>query len=452
MARKLTRRCLLLLSVLAAVSCGGGGGGSSSAPPVITSIALSPLAVSLAPGGTQQLTVNATYSDGSTMSLAASGETFQSSNTGAATVSAAGVVTVSAVGAVGASATISATDTASGKTTAAANSTVVTVAAPQVGPTANSVAAATTTAQHNALCGTPITPFYWEIGDQSGALVSGSEGTDANNNPVSASTKFSIASASKMIYGAYVTQLRGAAASLTAQDINFLHFTSGYTNLGNSSACASAPQPDTVNTCLTLRNSSGVSYAAQNPATEGKFDYDGGHMENHASQFTPLGNVDNGALGPTVEAYLGPGVSFIYTQPLMAGGIYMDANDYALILRHILDGLLAFQDALGTNPVCTLPSASCNAVYSPIPEAWHYSIGHWVEDDPATNGDGAFSSAGAFGFYPWIDSSKTYYGIISREEASQSGEQQGYASAQCGRLIRRAWITGIEQTSTLPTN
>jgi len=28
-----------------------------------------------------------------------------------------------------------------------------------------------------------------------------------------------------------------------------------------------------------------------------------------------------------------------------------------------------------------------------------YAIGYWVEDD-ATYGDGAFSSAGSFGFYP----------------------------------------------------
>jgi hypothetical protein len=28
-------------------------------------------------------------------------------------------------------------------------------------------------------------------------------------------------------------------------------------------------------------------------------------------------------------------------------------------------------------------------------------------------GDGAFSSPGAYGFYPWISTDKHYYGIIS---------------------------------------
>jgi len=29
-------------------------------------------------------------------------------------------------------------------------------------------------------------------------------------------------------------------------------------------------------------------------------------------------------------------------------------------------------------------------------------------------GDGAFSSPGAFGFYPWIDRTKTNYGVLAR--------------------------------------
>jgi hypothetical protein len=105
-------------------------------------------------------------------------------------------------------------------------------------------------------------------------------------------------------------------------------------------------------------------------------------------------------------------------------------------------------DALGTYPVCTLPSRSCDAVYTPyLQEAWHYSIGHWIEDNPATHGDGAFNSAGANGFYPWIDATKSYYGVLARDVSDNS-----YESVQCGRLIRRAFITGIEQTGIIPTN
>ena len=68
-----------------------------------------------------------------------------------------------------------------------------------------------------------------------------------------------------------------------------------------------------------------------------------------------------------------------------------------------------------------------------------YAAGHWVEDDPVT-GDGAFSSPGAFGFYPWIDQSKTYYGVVAR--MAQNG---AWPSVQCGRLIRKAWLSGTAQ-------
>jgi hypothetical protein len=52
-------------------------------------------------------------------------------------------------------------------------------------------------------------------------------------------------------------------------------------------------------------------------------------------------------------------------------------------------------------------------------------------------GDGAFSSPGTYGFYPWVDATRTIYGVLGREAPSG----QGYPSAVCGRLIRRAWVT-----------
>ncbi len=76
----------------------------------------------------------------------------------------------------------------------------------------------------------------------------------------------------------------------------------------------------------------------------------------------------------------------------------------------------------------------------PASESWHYSIGHWVEDDRVV-GDGAFSSAGAFGFYPRIDAGKASYGIVARS----SGAGSGFESASCGRLIRKAWATAVAQ-------
>ncbi len=415
--------------------------------PRLKSIALSPLTFAAAPGATQQLTVTGTYGDGKARTLSTSGETFTSSNPAIATVSPQGVITVVAGALVGATSTIGVTNTRTGISAMPGQTTVVTATT----PSPSSVAAATATATDNALCGA-ISPFYWEIGDQNGPLASGSIGT-SSTGPIVATTSLSIASASKLLYASYVVQVRGAAGNLSASDINFLHFTSGYTYMpenGSTSVCPATLSPDTINQCLKLTNTSGDSYSAQDPATVGAFDYDGGHMENHASQLMSLGNVGLSSLGSTIAAPLGSGVTFKYTEPLMAGGVTTTASMFALVLRNILnvEDPLAMNDALGTSPVCTLPSSTCNAVYTPFPqEAWDYSIGHWIEDNPATNGDGAFNSAGSSGFYPWIDATKSYYGVLSRNEPNGA-----YSSVQCGRLIRRAFITGIEQTGIIPTN
>ena len=438
--------CALASALL--TNCGTGSSGtipvSTTPKPTLVAIALSPLTVTLAPATTQQLAVIGTYSDGSKPTLT-TGETFASSNTAIATVSTLGLVTAVVGAPAGSSATIAATDTASGITTSSSSSTVITIS---LGPSLYSVSAATTTAQSNALC-TAVQPFYWEIGNQTSGLASGSVGTLSTGAPVLASTKFSIASASKWIYGTYIVQQRGSAAAITLSDIPFLNFTSGYTNMGDptTNQCLATNSPDDVNNCLAQTNSNnGLPYSYQNPATVGKFDYDGGHLENHASQLGGLGTVPDTSLGTTVGTLVGSS-TLVYTEPLLPGGIYASSNDYTPVLRGILSGALYMHDALGTNAVCTRPSSTCNAVSSPIPEAWHYSMAHWVEDDPSTNGDGAFSSAGAFGFYPWIEAGKKYYGVISTQQSSGSG----YASAQCGRLIRRAWDTGIVQTGTIPT-
>lgn len=115
-------------------------------------------------------------------------------------------------------------------------------------------------------------------------------------------------------------------------------------------------------------------------------------------------------------------------------------RDYAVVLRKLLGRQLNLADLLGSHAVCTNPATCPTALTTPISSSvsWHYSIGHWVEDDPVS-GDGAFSSAGAFGFYPWIDASKRYYGLAARLDSAGSGNE----SALCGALIRKAWLTGI---------
>ncbi len=314
-----------------------------------------------------------------------------------------------------------------------------------VAPTSNSPAAANTTATTDTSC-TAIEPFYWEIGDQYNTLVSGSSPMGGS---ITSSYPMSIASASKMVYAAYVVQLRGGVSGLVTPNLNevpFMNFTSGYTNMPDASMTGGniCPSNDTITGCL----SANPSYAAKNSANVGKFYYNAGHMENDANLNTALGPDGVTKIATAVQSELNLQTSFTYTEPLVTGGMYGVSSDYALFLRAVLSGTLYMNQALGTSPVCTLPqSKNCNAVSSPIPLAWHYSIGHWVEDNPQTTigttvypaGDGAFSSPGEYGFYPWIEKSKQFYGLIARQS---SAGQQGFVSAQCGQKIRAAWDSG----------
>jgi len=142
---------------------------------------------------------------------------------------------------------------------------------------------------------------------------------------------------------------------------------------------------------------------------------------------------------------LGPDWVFDYGQAQPAGGGRSSAAAYGQFLQAVLRGELKIGALLGQHAVCTNPRTCSTAVSAPIPpqESWHYSIGHWVEDDPVV-GDGAFSSPGAFGFYPWIDARRSHYGIVARVAMRHAGDEDvdlrpSIKSVSCGRAIRSAW-------------
>src|SRR5262249_9223194 len=140
-------------------------------------------------------------------------------------------------------------------------------------------AAARQTAETSAAC-VAAQPFYWEVGDAKEAIASGKAGANAPNPD----TSMSIASASKWIYGAFVAGRR--QGRLTAEDIGFLHFQSGYTRFH---ICRAS---QTVADCQqSLINGRG----RQDPATEGRFAYNGGHMQQHAV-LMGLGGLDSDGL------------------------------------------------------------------------------------------------------------------------------------------------------------
>lgn len=302
-------------------------------------------------------------------------------------------------------------------------------AQPQAPSDTQRAAAATATARSSTNACSAIRPFYWEVGGRDSRLVSGSELAPGSTTAYKAALPMSIASASKWIYGSYVAQLRGG--QLTDTDRKFLTLRAGYVSL------RSCQPTQTVDSCLATDGN-----GTYTPEFDGRFLYDGGHMQAHAS-LVGLGGKTNQTLATSIRAQLGTDVALSFNQPQVAGGAIMSPDAYALLLRKMLKGQLQIAALLGSGAVCTNAS-TCGldrAVFAPLPasESWHYAAGHWVEDDPVT-GDGAFSSPGAFGFYPWIDQSKTYYGVVAR--MAQNG---AWPSVQCGRLIRKAWLSGTAQ-------
>jgi hypothetical protein len=263
-----------------------------------------------------------------------------------------------------------------------------------------------------------VQPFYWAIGDAAGVQADGRAGRRAPG----ADTTMPVASASKWVYAAYVVQRRHG--ELSADDVRFLTLTSGYTEFR---VCL---RRQTVEQCDRFL-SNGRHVAAE----DGRFDYGGGHMQRHAV-LEALGADDAAALAAHVNAALG--TAFSYGQPQPAGGLEATPAQYGAFLQAVVGGRLAMRAALGTHAVCTDPATCATADYSPAaPLPLHYSIGHWVEDDPGA--DGAFSSAGAFGFYPWISADKAWWGLVARVDHRRSAALD---SARCGRQIRRAWMTG----------
>ncbi len=302
---------------------------------------------------------------------------------------------------------------------------------PPGGPTiAQRSAAASATAQSKTNNCTTVAPFYWEIGDKTAPMASGSVNSAADPTVYSASTLMSIASSSKWLYSSYVAQKRGGV--LTDSDIKYLTFRSGYTLFSD---CLPG---QTIGNCAAY-----LLNGVHANLTDGQFFYNGGHMQIHANAVMNLGSMNNAAFAAEIGAQIGTDIGLYYSQPQPAGGAVSTAGDYARFLRKLLNGNLAMAGLLGSNAVCTNPTTcpSGQALSTPVPanESWHYSIGHWVEDDPVV-GDGAFSSPGAFGFYPWIDASRSYYGVVARRV-----DAGWYASAQCGRQIRKAWMTGVQQ-------
>ena len=267
--------------------------------------------------------------------------------------------------------------------------------------------------------------FYWEIGDAQSVVAHGAAGSKYSSDKL-----IPIASASKWIFGSYVLEKIGKNTEPNRDQIRALEMLSGYTSLKYFGCVFST----TVGACFNHRDNNQFT-----PGNVDRFYYNGGHDQKLAVDLG-LGNFTSAEFTREIRHFLGTDLAIQFKSPQPAGGMEASPGDYGKFLRKILSGQLRMNQYLGRYPVCTLPSACAQAVESPVPLAWHYSLNHWIEDDPT--GDGAFSSPGAFGFYPWISTDKHWYGVLARESHTPKAYKD---SVYCGAKLRKAWISGQAQ-------
>ena len=292
------------------------------------------------------------------------------------------------------------------------------------------LAAVSATITQNPLCQV-LGPFHWKIGDATGTLGEGTIGalfTDATNMWIFSGTKW--------LFAAYVAERLDG--QLSASIVEGLNFTSGWD--GPSSHLCQVS--DTVSSCFLN------SLHSYDPLKKGKFFYGSGHMQKIAAEDLGLGPMNRVELAAELMATLGSYLSLTFPpSPLPAGGAATTPGHYAEFLRKMVAGDYKLKALLGTHAVCT------NSVQCPneatgqgldASEVWDYSLGHWVERDPV-QGDGSFSSPGAAGFYPWIDQSMRYWGLLARVDLVASQGDPAWESVRCGRKLRAAFFTGQVQ-------
>lgn len=267
--------------------------------------------------------------------------------------------------------------------------------------------------------------FYWEIGDARHVVSQGAVGKKYSSEKI-----IHVASASKWVFGSYVLEKIGKNVEPSADQLRELEMQSGYTSFKHLSCVFSK----TVEACFNHRDNN--QFTAKNVD---HFFYGGGHDQKLAVDLG-LGSLTGAEFGKEIRAYLGTDLNIDFGSPQPAGGMMASPSDYGKFLRKILSGELRMKDYLGKNPVCTQPASCAQALESPVPLAWHYSLNHWVEDDPS--GDGAFSSPGAFGFYPWISADRQWYGVLARESHMPKAYRE---SVYCGEKLRKAWMLGQSQ-------
>jgi hypothetical protein len=297
-----------------------------------------------------------------------------------------------------------------------------------------SINAATQTAQTSEACRLNRN-FYWEIGTRHGAFAAGSVVNNPWGTQFNAESSMSIASASKMIFSAYVLESCGGVPcnyGTGPAAVNALRMVAGYT-----SSTAWCPSPSSALTVADCANAAGVVETGW----AGHFGYSGGQFMALAKGEPHLSGLNAEQLGAEVNAWLGTYFAYEPGNPWPGGGNVATPAIYAHFLQRVLLSNVDYTNGLKLHGYLGADAVDARSA-GVIPEqGWFYSYGHWVENAGGGDAvwDGAFSSPGAQGFYPWISRTRRVYGVVARTGGNF------FQSVKCGQAIRKAFYTAQVQ-------
>ncbi|MDY7229606.1 hypothetical protein [Hyalangium rubrum] len=294
--------------------------------------------------------------------------------------------------------------------------------------------AAVDTANTSQHCDT-LGNFHWELGDGATVHFSLSRGTG-----VGAFTEMPLASASKWLYASAYLQSKGYA-NLTPNEKRRLNFTSGYLE-GIDATCGDPGT--TVSACY------GPSYknVSYNASQEGKYYYDGGHMQKLAADDIGIrSGTGFASVMDWVNKWLSTSLPESDNAVSVAGGFHGSAAHYRLFLQKLLNNQYAMSSQLVSDAVPAYAGGP-GVAFTPWSSSQRafYGLGHWLERE-WLNGAWTLtghSSPGKFGFYPWVDAGKTQYMILARSRVLLANNE-GEKSRLCAHAIRRAYLTGVPE-------
>lgn len=208
---------------------------------------------------------------------------------------------------------------------------------------------------------------------------------------------------------------------------NLLAFTSGFNGTSEQTGCIG-------NISFSLQQCVQEIYGGGLDTPPGQsFNYGNEHMQVAALMVARArGRSVDSVMRDRLLAPLGVSGETRYTvgagdNPTYSGGMRSTGEDYGLVLSAILKGDLFkdragfLADRVGSRPMRTVPPA-----VGSHRQAWRYGWGFWKECVgavylPACENAPVISSAGAFGFTPWIDFRRGYWAVIVMEEPLNRG-------------------------------